>query len=75
MGVGIKQGWLTPIAATAVTAIVLVLAFVACTGRGGPSETPESLSLVPSGVPPGKVQLLVTKVDEDTVAMRSPTFR
>lgn len=56
-------------------AAVLMLAFAACTGGGGEGETPGSLSLVPSGPPGGKGQLLVTSVDEGTVAMRSPTFR
>ena len=54
--------------------MALLLMSAACSG-GDTTETSESLSLVPSGPPPGKVQLLVTKVDERTVAMRSPTFR
>lgn len=56
-------------------AALLVLAFAACTGGGGEGETPGGLPLVPSGPPAGKAQLLVTSVDDGTVAMRSPTFR
>lgn len=67
----------TRIALALAAAATVLLALAACTGSGGqePSPGDEGLSLVQSDAPPGKVQLLVTKVDESTVAMRSPTFR
>lgn len=63
-----KLSWIGLIVAV----VGAVLALAACSGDDGAVEPRPFTSL---GPPPGKVQLLVTKIDEGTVAMRSPTFR